>query len=361
MKKVTLAVAAAFLATPVSAQNAASNIEAAQTRAAKQVNDPLRQVGDGVRDAVRNQVGQQLRGVADQIAPNQATPNQAVQGQTIVNGQPVNGQPVNGQFQNGQAIQGQPIGGQYQPGQLQPGQRIQGQTIQGQPLQGGVVQGQPAQGQFRQGQVIQGQFSQGQSSQGQYSQNQPNQNQSGQNQNGQSQSGQPMAVALVNKLMDANKAEVELANMVLDKVDQEDVRQFAKQLADEHKQLNQDLEKLQQQISSQGQSGAMVPQQLVEMGKQACQNKLQATKDMMSNYNGQDLQMAFVGQQIVAHVSMISELKAIESTGPQELRDFASKARQKQEDHLERAKRLAEKLEDDSRNQNNSNNNNQNG
>ena len=71
------------------------------------------------------------------------------------------------------------------------------------------------------------------------------------------------------------------------------------------------------------------------------------TKEMLGKHQGQDFNMAFLRQQCVAHTMMLGELKAIESDGPTELRQFASQAAAKVEKHLEKAKLLAKKLQDD--------------
>lgn len=81
--------------------------------------------------------------------------------------------------------------------------------------------------------------------------------------------------------------------------------------------------------------------------EQACENSLQMTKEMLQDYQGQDFQMAFLGQQIVRHVNMLAELQAIESTGPQELQPIAQTAIQKVKSHLEQSKQLAQRFEDE--------------
>lgn len=91
----------------------------------------------------------------------------------------------------------------------------------------------------------------------------------------------------------------------------------------------------------------MVPQQLCTIAEQACENATQMTEKMLRGYQGQDFNMAFLGQQCVAHTMMLAELKAIESAGPVELRSIASEAASKVQSHLDSAKRLAKKFEDD--------------
>jgi len=198
---------------------------------------------------------------------------------------------------------------------------------------------------------------------------------------------------LVRKLMKANEAEIELATMAQQKTDNQQVKQLTQTIIQDHKALNQQL---QQQLNrsapgqnksgvgqSQGDRGrdqvsdaterqqtqpgqrndnnrqpqlrrgqsesAVVPQELVSIGEQACENSLKMTKEMLNNYQGQDFNMGFLGQQIVAHTMALAELKAIESSGPRELQQIASEAASTIEKHLEKAKQLAKKLETDSR------------
>jgi predicted outer membrane protein len=96
--------------------------------------------------------------------------------------------------------------------------------------------------------------------------------------------------------------------------------------------------------------GVRVPHQLTQIMEEACDNSLKMTKEMLSNYQGQDFQMAFLGQQIVAHIEQLAELKALENSGPEELKSLVGEASKKVQAHLEKAKQLAKKLEDDRKN-----------
>jgi predicted outer membrane protein len=152
--------------------------------------------------------------------------------------------------------------------------------------------------------------------------------------------------AIVQKLQKANENEIELAKMAMQKTDHSELKQLTQTIVRDHEALNQKLQQFsnQNQANSQGQR---VPTQLCQIADQACDNAMKMTKDMLTKYEGQDFQMAFLGQQCVAHTMMLAELKAIESTGPQELQPIAQEAISKVEKHLEKAKQLAKKLEDD--------------
>lgn len=228
---------------------------------------------------------------------------------------------------------------------------------------------------------------------------------------------------LVKKLMKANEAELELAQMAQQKTDNEELRQFTQTLIQDHQGLKQKLQQVSgkdghaqsdraslnarsrtqpgtqtpgsnraesgiqepnrreasTQIQEQNELGRQtpatprgqgvtqaqdrqdrtnafagnqseqsnyVPQELCKVMEKAADNSLQMTKEMLQKYEGQDFQMGFLGQQIVAHTQMIAHLKAIESDGPDELQEITREALTKTEQHLKKAKELANKFED---------------
>jgi predicted outer membrane protein len=194
-----------------------------------------------------------------------------------------------------------------------------------------------------------------------------------------SQQGQTLKEAIVQKLRKANEAEIELAKMAMEKTNNKDVRELTKTIVQDHQAFNQKLKQMsgkqdegtvkhdegnRTQGSSENATGGnrktgqtltnnqspIVPAQLSKLAEQACDNALDMTKEMLSQYEGQDFNMAFLGQQCVAHITMLAELKAIESAGPQELQQVAQEAAKKVEQHLEKCKQLAKKLEDDRKN-----------
>lgn len=187
------------------------------------------------------------------------------------------------------------------------------------------------------------------------------------------QNGQGVTVkdALIMKLKKANQAEIELAQMAQQKVDDEELKQFTQMIIQDHQAFLQKLEQQHGQQGRQGQvnqpgqqpgqadaaragrtqqglgaagqmQGQQVPQQLVQIMDQAHQNCLKMTKDMLQEHEGKDFEMAFLGHQIVTHTNMIAELKAIESAGPSELQPLVQQAIDSTQKHLDRAKQLAE-------------------
>ncbi|WP_442510022.1 DUF4142 domain-containing protein [Novipirellula sp. SH528] len=192
------------------------------------------------------------------------------------------------------------------------------------------------------------------------------------------QQGPTVKQALVQKLIKENEAEIELAKLAEQKSDNQEVKQLAQTLIREHQAFNQTLQQHAGQQhagnSPTGQSQAnrntppgnqagtqsqlqndatprsaanTVPRELCQIGEQACDNALKMTKEMLGNYEGQDFNMAFLGQQTIAHTMMLAELQAIESAGPQELQPIVQQASSKVKRHLEETKQLAKKLQDD--------------
>ena len=174
--------------------------------------------------------------------------------------------------------------------------------------------------------------------------------------------------ALAMKLKMHNEAEIELAQMAKQMSDKQEVQQFASSIIENHQALNKKLMPiLNKQASGQQAAGqqrgrrtgqatdprlsdqpriatATVPGELIQVGQQAFRNALEMNKEMLREHQDKDFAMAFVGQQIMAHTMMLAELKAIESTGPGELQPIAQQAIPKVEDHLAKAKQLAEQL-----------------
>ncbi|WP_237226544.1 hypothetical protein [Rubinisphaera sp. JC750] len=94
----------------------------------------------------------------------------------------------------------------------------------------------------------------------------------------------------------------------------------------------------------QGQSAAL--KQICKIEKEAAQNYLDRTQQMLERYNGQDFDMAFLGFQIGSHTWALSELNAMQGVGDEEFQKVVADAKQKMEQHLKQAKQLSKKYED---------------
>ena len=278
----TIALTTAALA-PLSAQDAPATPPITNPPAV----DAGTQIGDAVGQRLRGAAGDALRGTAEAIS-----------------GQPATGQATVGQQQPGQQ--------QPQPRMLQPGQQPDGyQTTQ------------PAD--QRRGQASQ--------TSDRYEANRPS--------IGSSQNGIPLPQAMVQKFKKMNEGQIELAKMAASETQNDQVRQFAKQIQQDHQQLNQQLSNWQSQGNA---ATAYLPQQVIQVGEQAAENCLRMTKEQLRSQKGKNFDLTYVGHQVVAHTAAVAELQALQSQGPQEIRSYVSEALQRTNKHLETAKQLAGQL-----------------
>lgn len=88
---------------------------------------------------------------------------------------------------------------------------------------------------------------------------------------------------------------------------------------------------------------------IMQVGMNACHKKLEMTKELLEEYQGQDFDMGYLGQQIVAHVEMLATLKAMENHGTPEFQQVVKEGIQTTEAHLKHAKAIASRLEDKER------------
>ena len=168
-----------------------------------------------------------------------------------------------------------------------------------------------------------------------------------------SENGPTVKEAIVKKLLKGNEAEIEIAKMAMEKTDNQEIKKLCEMIVKDHQACIQKLQELKGQNNQNSQSNqagnftATVPEELCKISEQACENALKMTKEMLGKYEGQNFNMAFLGQQCVAHIMMLAELKAIESVGPKELNEVAKDGISKTEKHLEKCLQLAKKLESD--------------
>lgn len=206
------------------------------------------------------------------------------------------------------------------------------------------------------------------------------------------------------KLMLANQAEIEASQLAAQKSSNEEVKQFAESLIKDHQQLDEKLKQLAPEAAAsfaqhggRARDGRLAERlagrleenrgdrpaaeargerpaadargdrptqirtaardmiahemltKLCKINHEACQNHREMCKQMLEQYQGQDFDMAFLGMQIGQHAALLSELKAIHNVGTPEFQQLVDHTTQKVEQHLQQAKTLAKKLEDDRR------------
>ncbi|MFO1064358.1 MAG: DUF4142 domain-containing protein [Pirellulales bacterium] len=209
--------------------------------------------------------------------------------------------------------------------------------------------------------------------------------------------GPSLTAFIVHKLRLGNQGEVELGQMATERAEHQQVKQFAQKMVQEHSQMIQKLDAIQgaggqpgtpnpnqnpnsnsgaqnppTQPNVQGQpntpgrpnngesivgrvnpnqgpemNGVQVPAQIAAMSDRHCQIKLQLTKQLLQQHQGKDFEMAYLGQQIAAHMDMLAELQAIQSASAPQLQQLVSQAEKSTKEHLEMAKSICKELEGD--------------
>jgi predicted outer membrane protein len=203
-------------------------------------------------------------------------------------------------------------------------------------------QGQPQQGQAQQGQrgQVQGQAQQGQRGQVQV---QPRQGQQGQS-DGQAQraSGEVDHRQVAEMFVLSNKAEIELSNMAADKTQNEQVRELAQQMVKDHTAFSAKLQKFAGKENDQADPpSASSHDGMARLQRKSAELELQMTKQMLSQYEGQDFDMGFLGQQTVAHTKMLACLTAAKDVGPQEFQATLEEGITTTREHLQHLKQIA--------------------
>jgi len=307
-----------------------------------------------------------------QVGQQQTDQSAAKQVQTEQTGQP-SGQPTQ------QIAPGQTLPGQTQPGQPQAGQN---QPVRQQPIR--AQAGQTLPGPTTPGQRV----------------NTDSQSKVVRGANRASQQGEKAIENIITKkLMIENKAEVEIAQIGVDKASSDEVKKFAQTLVNDHRQLGEELKQFhgshvsdragsadqrnlerrdgtkpvesQRNVSQAGSiktsdvksertqpDGAIANREGVQGGNQsvaaqvanitekACKNHLEMVRKELEGRDGKEFDMAFVGMQIASHTRAVAEMQALEGVGSKELQQVVQKAEKHMTSHLDQAKQLADRLKD---------------
>lgn len=194
-------------------------------------------------------------------------------------------------------------------------------------------------------------------------------------------------------LLLANKMEIELSEHAKDRLESDEVKQFAQKLIDDHKQAVSKLEQAAPQAATlaelrtgegrgadrgQGQRREQETAAPVQPGKKdqagerrrpgaqaqpgqrgsdqkltrfvrlATEEHLSLAKEQLEGREGAKLDKAFLGQQLALHAAMLAKLKAAEQTASDELASVIAESKEMTQKHKEEAKKLLEQMDDDS-------------
>ena len=148
--------------------------------------------------------------------------------------------------------------------------------------------------------------------------------------NGMQTAGQPSPVdrMFVSKAMQGSMAEVQLGQLTLQKSNNEQVKQFAQRMIDDHTKLNDQMKPVAQQL------GVTVPNQ-VSKKDQKTMAKLQAL-------SGSAYDQAYIKDMVKDHKQDLSDFQMEASSGQdQTVKDAATQGSQVIAQHLQMAQQLA--------------------
>jgi predicted outer membrane protein len=162
-----------------------------------------------------------------------------------------------------------------------------------------------------------------------------------------------------------NQAEIAVARSASEQLQNEDVKQFAKMLIDDHTKALQQLQKVAPQAVEQAslrgggaegiaktgdnartertaaRAGSFDP---VEVHKQIAERCIESTRKELSEKQGAEADMCFVGQQLVVHQQTLDKLSVFAEYASPELRQTIDESSESVEKHLQHAKQLVKQL-----------------
>lgn len=174
-------------------------------------------------------------------------------------------------------------------------------------------------------------------------------------------------------LLLSNQAEVALAQFAKEKCESDKCKDFADMMIEEHQEAIAKIEQAAPQIASMGlmlrnaksgenngeqdknnqnggQAGGMAPGML--LARQVKEECLAATTKALGEKEGAEFDKHYLGQQVMAHMTMVAELKGSEPFASAQLKPVIKESMQTAEKHLEKAKELMSQIKDKDKDEN---------
>lgn len=165
-----------------------------------------------------------------------------------------------------------------------------------------------------------------------------------------------------------NHAEIELAKLAQSKSTNDDVKQFAGKMVEDHSAMLKRLQQFMPELSAAEVEQSAAPRPatdpvdengrrevrqarrnhgpLLQIARQAAANELQMTRDLLDQYQGQDFDMGYLGQQICAHTKMLACLHAMKNQGDAAFQQTVAAGIKTTAAHMKMALTLSHQLED---------------
>jgi predicted outer membrane protein len=162
-----------------------------------------------------------------------------------------------------------------------------------------------------------------------------------------------------------NQEEIALARLALERVQNDDVKQFAKMMIDDHSKVLKELQKVAPEATQQASLGEANDRVAardrteaatkrtasraagfdpIEVHKQIAQRCLESARKEFADKQGAEADMCFMGTQLVLHQQMIDKMSVFAEYASPELRQAIEEANQGAEKHLQEAKQLVMQL-----------------
>jgi predicted outer membrane protein len=203
---------------------------------------------------------------------------------------------------------------------------------------------------------------------------------------GQTQIDRPMVEFLASKLVLCNNDGIKMGQMAASKAKNSEVKQFAEMLAKDHAKFNEQLKPFVASYSSEPVSlaadrvtankpavagkdspaivektaSSKIPtqtdtslrvgdqaalQRLYEISQAAHENHMAACKEMLMTKSGTEFDKGFVGFQMVGHMMLSSELKALESRSTKEFQSVIREISKSVDGHMQKAMSICKTLD----------------
>ena len=148
---------------------------------------------------------------------------------------------------------------------------------------------------------------------------------------------------LANCLLMNNQGEIELNQFAESRAKHEDVKQFARQMIQDHRQFGEKLERVAQQDRDANRDAALA--QLFDIDRQISEKCGQLTRAKLEESPASEFDEYFVGSQIGAHMHMLAALDVISERASGDLRQVAEEGRATVKKHLDHAEKLMKELD----------------
>jgi predicted outer membrane protein len=162
-----------------------------------------------------------------------------------------------------------------------------------------------------------------------------------------------MQEGLASCLALSNHAEIEMAKLALERTQNADVRKLAQQMLDDHTAAAEKLKQFMPRVHATADQSASQENQLANLNhdvmqklmQKIAQNELTMTKEVLMRYEGQDFDMGYLGQQILAHTQMLAKLYAMQDLGTPEFQTTLKDMTGTVKEHFKHATHLSLQLE----------------